>query len=66
MAEDRRSDELEYESAGADVDSTPIDAGKTPEPGPGAFVLLLTFSAGISGLLFGCMFIVKGFHNVGC
>lgn len=56
MADDRQSDELHDESATADLDRTPSDASKTPESGPGAFVLMLTFAAGISGLLFGCVF----------
>lgn len=43
-------EELDY-----DVDAEdPVEAGKAADAGPSAFVLVLTFAAGISGLLFGC------------
>jgi SP family myo-inositol transporter-like MFS transporter 13 len=34
----------------------PVGSGKAPEDAPGLFVWLLTFAAGISGILFGCEF----------
>lgn len=40
----------------ADVRSTPGKLGG--DESPGLFIWLLTFSAGISGLLFGCEFLV--------
>ena len=48
----RHEDELEHDDHDHHV---AIDATKLSENSPGAFVLLLTFAAGISGLLFGCM-----------
>lgn len=40
-----------------DAELDPVaDSGKTDDRGPSIFVLVLTFAAGISGLLFGCMF----------
>lgn len=44
-------DELEYDVA---LDS-PVEADKPSSGMPSLFVLALTFAAGISGLLFGCM-----------
>lgn len=38
------------------VDTAPPSAGKAADAKPSAFVLALTFAAGISGLLFGCGF----------
>jgi MFS transporter, SP family, solute carrier family 2 (myo-inositol transporter), member 13 len=49
----RREDEFEYEAEDAATD-TASNASRTPDAKPGVFVLLLTFAAGISGLLFGC------------
>lgn len=46
--------ELEYEAD--DATDTASNTSRQPDPAPGVFVLLLTFSAGISGLLFGCTF----------
>lgn len=42
---------------GPDADSDYDEASvtsKTPEPPPGLFIWLLTLSAGMSGILFGC------------
>lgn len=47
-------EELEYDSA----QGSPIEAGKTGSGMPSVFVLALTFAAGISGLLFGCMYLL--------
>jgi SP family myo-inositol transporter-like MFS transporter 13 len=44
----------EFEDAASDVAAS--EAGKSATARPGLFVLLLTFAAGISGLLFGCEF----------
>lgn len=53
IPDDRR--ELELQD---DVDDNrayePVKAAQRSPPQPGLFVLLLTFAAGISGLLFGC------------
>lgn len=53
IPEDQRNGELLYNADDADTDTEPGSFHK-PEAKPGLFVLLLTFSAGISGLLFGC------------
>ena len=50
----QRQRELEYEAS--DTEETASNVSKQGESKPGVFVLLLTFSAGISGLLFGCEF----------
>lgn len=52
ISEEQRQGELQYEAEDADAASV-ASKGETK---PGAFVLLLTFAAGISGLLFGCWF----------
>lgn len=44
-------EELEYDVA----QGSPAEAGKEGSGMPSMFVLALTFAAGISGLLFGCM-----------
>lgn len=54
ISEEDRHGELQYEADDADHD-TASDASKA-ETKPGVFVLVLTFAAGISGLLFGCGF----------
>ncbi len=54
ISEEQRNGELQYVDAD-DADTEPGSLDK-PEALPGLFVLLLTFSAGISGLLFGCGF----------
>jgi SP family myo-inositol transporter-like MFS transporter 13 len=46
-------EELEYAT---EESGTPLEAGKTGSGMPSAFVLALTFAAGISGLLFGCAY----------
>lgn len=53
IPEDQRNGELQYDADDADVETESGGFDK-PEAKPGLFVLLLTFSAGISGLLFGC------------
>lgn len=57
IAHGRDDDDLRYDVDDAAPD-TASDAGedKATEAGPGIFMLLLTFAAGISGLLFGCKF----------
>ena len=50
ISDEQRHGELQYAVDNAD---NSIEADKA-ETKPGAFVLLLTFAAGISGLLFGC------------
>lgn len=52
IPEDQRHGELHYDAD--DADTEPGSGFDKPEAKPGVFVLLLTFSAGISGLLFGC------------
>ena len=52
IPDDQRNGELQYDADDADAASVASKA----ETRPGAFVLLLTFAAGISGLLFGCVF----------
>ncbi|KAF4985084.1 hypothetical protein FDECE_16838 [Fusarium decemcellulare] len=49
IAGNRDEEELEYDVA----DGSPAEAGKTGNDRPSTFVLVLTFAAGISGLLFG-------------
>lgn len=44
-------EELEYDAS----QGSTVEAGKTGSGMPSTFVLTLTFAAGISGLLFGCM-----------
>jgi MFS transporter, SP family, solute carrier family 2 (myo-inositol transporter), member 13 len=51
--EPRDDNELEYDAD--DATDTASNASRLPDARPGIFVLLLTFAAGISGLLFGCM-----------
>lgn len=52
--------------------SSPAGSGSGPGSGPaahsspGLFMWLLTFSAGISGLLFGCMHLVTPTHTRFC
>jgi SP family myo-inositol transporter-like MFS transporter 13 len=46
-------EELEYTTEGS---RSPVEAGKTGSGMPSTFVLALTFAAGISGLLFGCLY----------
>lgn len=55
ISDDQRHNELQYDADDANADTEPAGFDK-PESKPGLFVLLLTFSAGISGLLFGCEF----------
>lgn len=52
ISDEQRHGELHY--AADDADNA-IEASKA-ETKPGTFMLLLTFAAGISGLLFGCQF----------
>lgn len=49
-----RQGELEYDAS--DAEETASNTSKQGESNPGVFVFLLIFSAGISGLLFGCQF----------
>ncbi|KAM5348605.1 hypothetical protein ACJ41O_008429 [Fusarium nematophilum] len=51
IAGNRDEEELEYDVAGDP--GSPTEAGKTESGRPSTFVLVLTFAAGISGLLFG-------------
>ena len=51
ISNDHREEELEYEGD-AGLDSAG-EASKAGDGKPSTFVLLLTFAAGISGLLFG-------------
>jgi SP family myo-inositol transporter-like MFS transporter 13 len=44
-------EELDYD---VEAESPVVEAGKAADAGPSTFVLVLTFAAGISGLLFGC------------
>lgn len=53
ISQEQRHGELQYDADDADNEPSSFDK---PEAKPGLFVLLLTFSAGISGLLFGCAF----------
>lgn len=53
ISDDSRDRDEHYEADDADTASV-SDNGKPTETRPGIFVLLLTFAAGISGLLFGC------------
>jgi SP family myo-inositol transporter-like MFS transporter 13 len=53
IAEEQRDRELQYDADDADDEPGTLDK---PDAKPGLFILLLTFSAGISGLLFGCGF----------
>lgn len=53
ISNESREEDLEYE-ADDRLDSA-SDAGKGPDGTPSIFVIVLTFAAGISGLLFGCM-----------
>ena len=58
MSDERHEDELHSESdltAAADGET-----GKSRDAQPGLFVVMLTFAAGISGLLFGCRFLQEG------
>ncbi|KAK2024625.1 general substrate transporter [Colletotrichum zoysiae] len=48
-----RDDELDYRNADEEVDVLPASMKSSRESTPGLFVWLLTFAAGISGLLFG-------------
>ena len=50
--ETRDDNELEYDAD--DATDTASISSRLPDARPGIFVLLLTFAAGISGLLFGC------------
>lgn len=52
ISNEAREEDLEYE-ADDGLDSA-SDAGKGPDGTPSIFVIVLTFAAGISGLLFGC------------
>ena len=49
-------EELEYDVA----QGSPAEAGKAEGGMPSLFVLVLTFAAGISGLLFGCKNLPNG------
>lgn len=53
ISPDQRNGELQYDADDADTLDAASVASKT-ETKPGVFILLLTFAAGISGLLFGC------------
>jgi hypothetical protein len=53
---DAQGGELEPELEDAASDVAVSGTGKPATARPGLFVLLLTFAAGISGLLFGCEF----------
>ncbi|CAM1509323.1 Fc.00g030620.m01.CDS01 [Cosmosporella sp. VM-42] len=52
ISNDRREEELEYDGDDTGLDSASV-ASKAGDGKPSTFVLLLTFAAGISGLLFG-------------
>lgn len=56
ISDQQRRGELQYDAD--DAEPAPDDyAGpelSKPDTKPGVFVLMLTFAAGISGLLFGC------------
>lgn len=54
ISPDQRNGELQYDADDADTLDAASVASKI-ETKPGVFILLLTFAAGISGLLFGCM-----------
>ena len=56
ISDEVRHAELQYDPDGAD-DDTASELSKS-EAKPGIFVLLLTFAAGISGLLFGCELLI--------
>lgn len=49
-----RDDELDYRDADEEADVLPASMKHARQSGPSLFVWLLTFAAGISGLLFGC------------
>lgn len=49
----REENELEYDADDA-TDTASNASHRHPDARPGLFVVLLTFAAGISGLLFGC------------
>lgn len=54
IAGDRHYDQRQDEGDDSDAGGTG-ETNKTLASGPGVFVVMLTFAAGISGLLFGCM-----------
>lgn len=54
IASDPRDNDNELEYDADDATDTASIASRQPDARPGLFVILLTFAAGISGLLFGC------------
>lgn len=53
ISSNRHDDDAPYDTVD-DVPGLRAAAGKATDGRPGLFVLILTFAAGISGLLFGC------------
>jgi SP family myo-inositol transporter-like MFS transporter 13 len=54
IASEARDNDNELEYDADDATDTASIASRQPDARPGIFVVLLTFAAGISGLLFGC------------
>jgi SP family myo-inositol transporter-like MFS transporter 13 len=53
ISSNRHDDDAPYDAVD-DVPEPRVVTGKATNGQPGVFVLILTFAAGISGLLFGC------------
>lgn len=58
ISSDARDEDALYDHV--DIDPAAAGSGTTDGGRPSLFVLVLTFAAGISGLLFGCMFGLLG------